>query len=153
MVLAVDVYTKWVELGVADGPYNSTWVADWMHLNITCRYGCPAAVRTDKGTEFQGAFKRYLEAMGIEHRLISTNHPRANGLAERYVGVVKAGFRRLKSECPGGEWYDFIPEVLLGLRMLPSRVGYSPFMLVYKQSPYFPYLCGEAMAADARLPT
>ena len=66
------------------------------------------------------------------HSLISVSHPRANGLVERYNGAIKAGLRRLKSVFPNVDWEDFIGDVLAGLRMLPGRLGLSPFLAVYK---------------------
>ncbi len=151
--MAVDAYTKWVEVGIADGPYTSLWVANWVHLNITCRYGVPAVVRCDRGTEFRGDFQKYCHAFGIQVALISTAHPRANGLVERYNACIKAGFRRMATVCPDGKWFEFLPEILTGLRMLPSRSGYSPYQLVYKCSPHFPFLQGHVVSADLPWPS
>ena len=30
---------------------------------------------------------------------------------------------------------DFLPDILAGLRFLPTRLGWSPFVLVFKQEP------------------
>ena len=57
---------------------------------------------------------------------------------ERYNGCIKAGFRRLKAALPEGEWYEFLPDVLAGLRMLPSSLGLSPFLVAHKQEPHWP---------------
>jgi hypothetical protein len=78
MIVAVDPFTKWVEAGPV--PHlNSHETATWFHREIVCRYGLPAAVRTDRGTEYQGEFEDYLHTYGIKHRLIATMNPRANG--------------------------------------------------------------------------
>ena len=97
-------------------------------------------VRSDNGKEFQGEFKLYLERLGVRHSTVLAYNPRANGLAEKYVGVIKAGFRKLKTVCPEGEWYQFLPDILAGLRFLPSKVGLSPYLMVHKQEPLFPSL-------------
>ena len=89
-------------------------------------------VRTDHGTEFQGEFHQYLERMGICHSLISVAHPRANGLVERYNGVIRRGLRKQLAAMPGIHPKEALPEVLAGLRMLPTRIGLSPFLLLYK---------------------
>jgi hypothetical protein len=95
--------TKWIEAGVVDRPnLTSEWVTNWFHCNITCRFGVPAAVRCDRGREYRGAFQIYCDSMGIRVQLISTAHPRANGLVERYNGVIESGFRKLSAACPGG---------------------------------------------------
>ena len=93
----------------------------------------PRVVRSDRGTEFQGQFRRYLAGLGVDHRLISTAHPRANGLVERYNKVVKEGLRKLAHLQPQAAWDELLPEVLAGLRMLPTKTGASPHLLCFKQ--------------------
>ena len=45
---------------------SSATVATWFHETITCRYGPPARVRSDQGTEFKGMFKTYLDSIGCK---------------------------------------------------------------------------------------
>ena len=78
VVLAVDPFSKWVEMGTVP-TLNSHEVAEWFHREVVCRYGVPARVRTDQGMEYRGQFSAYLRANGIVHSLIATNNPRANG--------------------------------------------------------------------------
>ena len=62
--------------------------------------------------------------MGVQHRLILLQHPQANGLVERYNGLVVAGLRRMLVAVPGATWEEVLPEVLAGLRLLPKRLGF-----------------------------
>lgn len=40
---------------------------------------------------------------------------------------------------PGGEWWEFVPEVARALRMLPVNAsGLSPYLLVFKHKPTIP---------------
>jgi hypothetical protein len=64
-IVAVDPFTKWVELGAISDKSSAT-VTSWFHREITCRFGTPAIVRVDQGTEFMGAFKDYLDGLGIK---------------------------------------------------------------------------------------
>ena len=98
MVLAVDPFSKWVEIGTVP-TLNSHEVAEWFHREVVCRYGVPARVRTDQGCEYRGQFSTYLRANGIVHSLIATNNPRANGQVERYVRTMKAGIRTFLGAC------------------------------------------------------
>lgn len=82
VVVAVDPFTRWVEVGRVPN-LDSHQTALWFHEQIVCRYGVPVVVRSDRGTEYRGEFDAYLRRQGIQHRLISTAHPRANGLVER----------------------------------------------------------------------
>ena len=134
LVVAVCAFSKWVEAGILRTKHAAE-VAAWFHTNITCRFGVALLVRTDRGTEFAGAFAAYLRSAGVQQALISVRHPRANGLVERYNGCIKAGLRKLKSSFPTQPWYELLGDVLAGLRMLPGKLGVSPFLVVYKQSP------------------
>ena len=70
--------------------------------------------------------------------MISVAHPRANGLVERYNGVIRRGLRMQLAALPGIHPKEALPDVLAGLRLLPTRIGYSPFQLLYKQTPRWP---------------
>lgn len=49
---------------------------------------------------------------------------------------VKKGLRMFTSSCPGGNWWDFLPDIARGLRVIPNRAtGYAPFVLAFKQQP------------------
>ena len=86
--------SKWVEAWpVAD--IKSATVTRHFHGGVICRYGVCRVVRSDKGREFMGEFDRYLRGLGVEHKYISTAHPRANGLVERYNKSIKEGFRKM----------------------------------------------------------
>lgn len=64
---------------------------------------------------------------------IYTAHPQANGLVERYNGVIKNGLRMMARVAPTTPWTEHLPQVLAGLRFLPTRLGYPPAWVVYKQ--------------------
>jgi transposase InsO family protein len=136
-IVAVDPLTKWVEVGALTNKASAT-VATWFHENITCRYGPPGRVRTDHGTEFKGAFEVYLRSIGCTQVWIFSAHPRANGLVERYNKVIKEGLRKFVVAAGAKfTWCDFLGDIAAGLRMLPTRNGYPPFLLVFKQSPHW----------------
>ena len=54
-IVCVCAFSKWVEIGPITNRQSST-VTRWFHSEITNRYGSPAAVRCDRGKEFEGAF-------------------------------------------------------------------------------------------------
>ncbi len=136
-IVAVDPMTKWVEIGPLKDKASST-MANWFHNQITCRYGPPAIVRCDNGKEFKGMFEEYLAGIGCKQVLTYSYHPRANGLVERYNKCIKEGLRKFVV-ATGAKftWVDFLRDIAAGLRMLPTRNGYAPFLLVFKQSPHW----------------
>ena len=140
IIIAVDPFTKWIELGSLNN-LNSHETSQWFHKNITCRYGVPYLVRSDRGSEYRGRFHRYLELTGVAHRYISTMNPRANGQAERMVRSVKEGLVRCLEGCPDAKWWEVLGDVARGLRMTPSRAtGHSPYSLVFKCAAPLPVL-------------
>ena len=131
-IVAVDPMSKWVKVGALTDKTRAT-VMHWFHENVTCRYGPPARVRSDRGLEFQGVFKTYLESIGCSQVLIFSAHPRANGLVERYNKCIKEGSRKFVVAAGARfSWVEFLGDIAAGLRMLPTRNGYPPFLLVFK---------------------
>ena len=98
-MVMVDPFTKWVEVCVLC-ELTSGETARAFHESVVYRYGLPAHVCSDGGTEYQGEFADYLRVHGIDHALISTMHPRANGQVERMNGCIKAGLHRMMAACP-----------------------------------------------------
>ena len=76
--------------------------------------------------------------MGIRHTLISVAHPRANGLVERYNGVIRSGLRKVLAAVPSATCREALPDILAGLCLLPTRIGLSPYYLAFKQAPHWP---------------
>lgn len=136
VVVCVCAFSKWVEAWPTPDLRSET-IVRLFHSNVVCRFGVPRVVRTDRGTEYAGEFKLYLRRLGVTQRVISTQHPRANGLVERYNKVVKEGLRKLGSAQLGVNWCQLLPEVLAGLRFLQTKTGLSPFLIVCKQTPHW----------------
>ncbi len=138
IILAIDAWSKWIEYKIIN-PLDSREAAIFLYENIVCRYGVPAFIRSDRGVEFDGDFSELSCQLGIKLVKISTMHPRANGLIERYNREVKAGLRRIITMCPRAQWYEALPDVIRGLRILPTTTtGFSPFQLTFKQEPTLP---------------
>ena len=61
---------------------------------VLARFGAPEEVLTDQGRKFLGTFEALCTKALIDHRTTSTDHPKADGLAERVVQTVKRGLRK-----------------------------------------------------------
>ena len=58
---------------------------------------------------------------------------------ERYNREIKKAVRKYAAMYPDTSWYDWLPEVLMGLRMVATKShGLSPFLITYKQEPFIP---------------
>ena len=123
-------------------------ITNKFHDEISCLFGVPRWVRVDSGSEFKGDFEAYCSYQGITVRRISANHPRANGQVERYNLTLRQGIRKMTTWVRGAEWWDVLPDIVRGLRMLPhSTLGLTPFALVFKQHPHYHDQLELAMAA------
>ena len=97
---------------------------------MICRYGVPTCLRVDRGSEFKGKVVRYCKSMGIALTPIATQNPRANGMVERMVVTVKSAICRCMTTCPEFRWWEALPDVVWGIRMLSVwDTGLSPFLL------------------------
>ena len=87
----------------------------------------------DAGKEFKKAFKALCTDLGICIRTASSGYPRSNGQVERYNREIKKAVRKYAAMYPDTSWFDWLPEVLMGLRMVATKShGLSPFLVVYK---------------------
>ena len=78
-MVMIEHFCKWVEV-VAIPSKESCETARVFRLYVLCRYGAPAEVLTDQGTEFRGEFQEMLDEALTDHRT-SRDHPHADGLA------------------------------------------------------------------------
>lgn len=136
--VAVDVYTKWVEVALL--PSKHAFVtARWFYTDVISRWGRPCFVRSDNGTEWMAEFTAALKRLGVVRRPITVGNKRANGQAEVYIRCTKQAIRRHLQEFPTGYWSDGVPYALQGLRMAPTRAhGFPPFTVVTGAVPVLP---------------
>ena len=58
--------------------------------SIFARHGIPNVLRSDNGLQFSSdAFKQFSSQWGFSHITVTPYHPQANGLAEKFVQIVK----------------------------------------------------------------
>ena len=83
IVVCQDYFTKWPEL-VAVPTTDAVTVERWLLDEVFCRYGIPAELVTDQGTQWMSAaFKSFCRSLGITHRTTSPYHPQAD-MVERF---------------------------------------------------------------------
>ena len=126
----VDVMSGYTVLRALKGKAMDTVAtAIW---GVFCEYGTPKIIQSDNGTEFVNQLLRQLlMTFGVEHRLITAYHPRANGLVER---TNKDASRILKKVMIGATqmWEQWLPAIQLALntRVL-ERTGSTPFAVMH----------------------
>ena len=82
LVVAVDYFTKWVEAEPL-ATITSARVEAFTFKTIIYRFGIPAEIITDNGTQFtRSPFWELLQGLQIRHHCSSVEHPQTNGQAE-----------------------------------------------------------------------
>ena len=74
LLLAIDCFTKWLEL-VPLHTKDSFKIVQWFLQEHVPRFGCPRFVRVDSGTEFVGMFRAACEVLGVTIRKSSAGVP------------------------------------------------------------------------------
>jgi transposase InsO family protein len=129
----VDVATKFVVLRPLANA--SSLEAAKALLDIGTNFGFPRVVMSDNGSNFVGdIFKEVLKTTGIDPRLISKYHPRANGLVEKMVGTMTALLRKLVPETNIERWDDYLSATQFHINNRNSVLGrLKPFELMFRR--------------------
>ncbi|RDY11236.1 putative protein K02A2.6, partial [Mucuna pruriens] len=142
LMVAVDYFTKWVEAEpmatiIAERVKRFIW------KKIICRFGLPAEIVSDNGTQFaSSATAKFCQELHIRQSFTSVEHPQANGQAEAANRVILRGLRRrLEAK---GRWAEELPQVLWSYHTTPhSTTGKTPFRLTYGSEVVIPVEIGE----------
>ncbi len=152
VMIMIEHFSKWVE--VAPLPCKeSQHTAHAILDRVISRFGAPAEVLTDRGTEFEGAFQDLMHQCMIDHRTTSASHPQADGLAERAVQTMKRALRKL-SVAKGNvaNWDVDMHWIAMGYRCsVQEATGYSPYALVYGVPPVVPPAVREKLDPPLKL--
>lgn len=129
LLTIVDRFTRWPE-AVPLPDISSFTCARALVSHWVARFGIPAEISSDRGSQFTSELWRALtKLLGVKHSRTTAYHPQSNGLVERFHRHLKSALRtRLTSP----NWIDELPWVLLGIRTAPKEdLGVSSAELVF----------------------
>lgn len=146
VMVAVDHWSKHMELLSIPNKEAETVAAAFAE-HVLCRFGAPAEVVTDGGSEFKGAFEELLTNAFIDHRVTSRGHPQADGMAERCVQTAKAALAKMvEDKGTQKTWDELLPYVAMGYRCSRQKsTGFSPYEMLYAVAPVVPPAIRERM--------
>jgi hypothetical protein len=138
-MIAIEYFSKQIEIIPIPNKTAEVTAAAFLS-NVICRYGAPAEVVTDGGSEFKGAFDALLEQSLVTHRVTSPNHPQADGLAERAVQTMKRSLSKLVHDRRTVEhWDQEVQWVALGYRASKQNSTHlSPYNFLFGTEPVIP---------------
>jgi hypothetical protein len=138
IITAIDYATK-LPLAAAVPSRDARTVATFIYEQITCRFGAPVEIVTDRGSCFMASvLQEYLSILGTRHLPSTPYHPQTNGAVERMHAPLVSILAKL---CQGDwtSWDIFLPQALFALSARThSATGFSPFFLCHGMEPRLP---------------
>ena len=131
LLTVVDRFTRW-PTAIPLQNIRAETVIDALAHGWIAQFGIPAAITTDRGTQFtSGIWSQLLRSWGIRHNLTTAYHPESNGLVERLHRRLKEALKALSSDAPD-KWFWKLPCALLAVRTtVKPDIGASPADLVF----------------------
>ncbi|KAK8913989.1 hypothetical protein KSP39_PZI024103 [Platanthera zijinensis] len=131
IIMAIDYFTKWIEAEPL-AKITEENAKQFVWKNIVCRFGIPAVIITDNGTQFTGkSFTKLCEDLKITLRHTAVSHPQSNGQIEVTNRTILKGLKT-RLEDAGGQWVDALPNVLWAYRTTErTPTGETPYNLCY----------------------
>ena len=140
----IDRETKWLEatplLEITADAIATAFLETWIS-----RFGVPLHVITDRGSQFESElFQRLSSKIGFIRLRTTSYHPQSNGYIERRHRTLKQALRGTSSA-----WTNYLPTLLMALRLLPANNGISPFYAVTGTQAMIP-VPQESLPVDER---
>ena len=134
VLIGVEHLTNW-PIAIATPNSTAEVVINFVRDEIVRPFGPPKRIISDNATCFKaGALEDFVRKLGIQWHTVLPYAPMSNGKAERMVGTIKSGVKRV---CDSGamDWDEALPQVLFGYRRRRGPSGFSPFELLFGQAP------------------
>lgn len=127
----IDRFTRWPE-AVPIPDINADTVATTFYTNWVTRFGAPAVITTDRGSQFESQlFQALTKLIGCKRTRTTAYHPASNGMIERWHRSLKTAIMCHNTS----NWTEVLPTVLLGLRTsYKEDVKATAAELVYGQT-------------------
>ncbi|KAD2393140.1 hypothetical protein E3N88_40117 [Mikania micrantha] len=131
MLAMTDYFSKWIE-AEAFVQVRENEVISFVKRNILTRFGIPAEITCDNGSQFIGKrTTNFCEAWGIKMITSTPVHPQANGQAESNNKIIINNLKK-KLGSKKGKWAEELPFVLWADRTTTKNAtGQTPFSLVF----------------------
>ncbi|RDX77092.1 Gypsy retrotransposon integrase-like protein 1, partial [Mucuna pruriens] len=130
ILVAIDYFTKWVE--AASYPsVTCSMVVRFIKKDIICRYGLPAHIITDNGTNLNNRMMSELcEQFHITHHNSTPYRPKMNGAVEAANKNLKKIIQKMVVTYK--DWHEMLPYALHGYcTLVRTSTGVTPYFLVY----------------------
>ncbi|RDX73066.1 Pol polyprotein, partial [Mucuna pruriens] len=137
ILVAIDYFTKWVEAASYANVTKSV-VIKFIKRHIICRYGLPAHIIMDNGTNLNNKMMTELcEKSKIKHHNSTPYHPKINGAVEAANKNIKKIVQKMVVTYRN--WHDMLPYTLHRYwTSVRTSTGATPYSLVYGMEAVLP---------------
>ena len=141
ILLIGDQFTKWYEAIPMSNHEASTVAKAFVNVWFS-RFGCPANLYSDKGSNFMwNLFKNMCKELGINTTSTTAYHLPGNAMIERTNRTIKESLAKYVSE-HHITWRDYLSLEMMAYRSsIHSVTKYSPFYLLFGQPCELPIDC------------
>lgn len=131
ILVVADYFTKFVEIFPIPNMEAET-VANVIFKGWIKRYGCPYALHTDQGRQFESQlFQNLCSLLGIHKTRTTPFHPRSDGMVERLNRTIKDMLSKYIS-LHQNDWDKFIDGISMAYNStVHETTGISPFRMLY----------------------
>ncbi|KAJ9560980.1 hypothetical protein OSB04_006140 [Centaurea solstitialis] len=138
ILVVVDYVSKWAEAKAS--PTNDAKVIVDFVKSLVCRYGCPKAIISDRGTHFANyLLEKTLKRYGVHHRFSTAYHPQANGQAENTNRALKRILEKTVDNNPK-IWSQKLEDALWAYRTAyKTPIGSTPYRMLYGKACHLPF--------------
>lgn len=138
MLVMTDYFSKWIE-AEAFVQVREKEVVSFIKRNILTRFGIPAEIICDNGSQFIGKrTANFCASWGIKMITSTPVHPQANGQAESSNKIIVNNLKK-RLDAKKGKWAEELPFVLWADRTTAKNAtGQTPFSLVFGSEAVIP---------------
>jgi len=139
ILVVVDRFSKYVVLEPCSERMTSPELVATLKRKVVAEKGYPMQIVADRDVRITAvAFTEWAKEFGIELRLNTSYHSRANGQAER-MNLVVENYLRAFVDAGMSNWDELLPVCQLTINnSYHSSVDNTPFYLEYGRHPYIP---------------
>ena len=133
ILTCIDIYSKYVVF-IPIPSMSAQTVARALFENICCKYGAPANIQSDRGSNFISAvMKSFCKILGIQQRFSSAYHSMSQGAIERSHQMLEDYIAKfIQDEVDATSWdLHVAPAAFVHNTTVSSATGLSPNLLVH----------------------
>ncbi|KIY96367.1 hypothetical protein MNEG_11595 [Monoraphidium neglectum] len=147
-MVCIEHWSKTVVITPIPDKEAATTAFAFLH-SVLARFGAPAEVLTDQGSEWCDEFQRLLTDTFVDHRSTSASHPASNGLTERAVQTLKGALaKHCLAEESTADWDKYCAWLALGYNCSPQEsTRLAPYHVLFGRAPAIPASVQAVIAA------